>query len=526
MSTNWLANAHPETFWPHHAWPDFAALSKPEKTRALVILPIHGFADHGLGLPLDAEEAVGSAILRRAAEIATASGATLLVLPPLRFGLAPYPSAHFGIDAETACEQMREIVRSVKASGFGKIVFFNTSPWNEELVATVALDTRVEFGLENHIVNLSKLGMSFHPAAPREARANAQAAAALALGLTAKEVRANVKKSAKLAKPDIRDADFRPGNFQRPQPLAPDETLDAANILKMASIQFARALAGSAGSLPAIDIAYCGQAARAPSFPRSCRSHYLPALTAAELAALPNKRRALVIIPTGAIEQHGPHLPVGVDAILGQAWLAHALPKLLAKTPRAAKRVFIAPPITFGKSNEHDGFPGTITISAKTLRRVLLALAAHLRALGFRAIAVLNTHGGNSPTIVHTLREIQTTLNLRAGMLKPPLTPDLSAKEAALGIHAGEWETALMLACAPELVRQDKAVCEYPALPPDGPANSANLAWLTRDISQSGVLGDARAATPEKGTRWLETASEALAVRIGELLGKDNPPFP
>ena len=281
------------------------------------------------------------------------------------------------------------------------------------------------------------------------------------------------------------------------------------------------------------------------NFP-SCRPHYLPALTAAELASLPNKHRALVIIPAGAIEQHGPHLPVGVDAILAQAWLASVLPKLSA---RAAKRVFVAPPITFGKSNEHDGFPGTVTISARTLRRVLLALAAELRAMGFRNIAVLNTHGGNSPVIVHTLREIQTTLGMRAAMLRPEVglakalyvahsPPDFTppsgagdarsacpfgaalqnALEVKNDIHAGEWETSLMLACAPGLVRMDKAVCENTAVLEKMEEAGARQAWMTRDISESGVMGDARLATADKGKFWMEVASSDMAGRIEVLL--------
>ncbi|MDR2674225.1 MAG: creatininase family protein [Opitutaceae bacterium] len=255
-------------------------------------------------------------------------------------------------------------------------------------------------------------------------------------------------------------------------------------------------------------------------FAAPIRAHYLPAFTQARLDALPDKARALVIVPVGAVEQHGRHLPVGVDAILGQAWLNHALPRLPAA---AAARVFVAPPLTFGKSNEHAGFPGTVSLTAGTLRRLLLALAAHLRGLGFRHLAVLNTHGGNSPVVVYTLREIQTALGLRAGMLAPPRAAELSAQEAANGFHAGEWETALMLACAGRLVRMGLAVREHPArvddpgeLRPGGAP--AVFAWLTRELSVSGVMGDATAATVKKGVRWLEASSAALARRIEELL--------
>ncbi len=93
-----------------------------------------------------------------------------------------------------------------------------------------------------------------------------------------------------------------------------------------------------------------------------------------------------MVIPTGAIEQHGHHLPVGGDAILGQAWLNSALEKVGTQA-----QIWVAPPITYGKSNEHTGFPGTVYISAKTLRRVLLAQARQLKQLGFRNIALLNT---------------------------------------------------------------------------------------------------------------------------------------
>ncbi|WP_334318956.1 creatininase family protein, partial [Termitidicoccus mucosus] len=337
---------------------------------------------------------------------------------------------------------------------------------------------------------------------------------------------------------DVRDLAFRPGNFRQPAPLPPPVLApDPVALIDSTARHLARLLAEIDAHPPLGADPRAAASHRAPvmlprlpeSYPVSTagsafaapyRARYLPALTQARLDAFADKARALVIIPTGAIEQHGRHLPVGVDAILGQAWLNHALPKL---SPAAAPRVFVAPPVTCGKSNEHAGFPGTVSLSARTLRRLLLALAAHLRGLGFRHIAILNTHGGNSPVIVYTLREIQTVLGLRAGMLGLPRPADLSAQEAANGFHAGEWETALMLACAGKLVRMDRAVREHPAqvddpgeLRPGGAP--AVFAWLTRDISASGVMGDATAATLKKGARWLDESSTALAHRIEELL--------
>jgi creatinine amidohydrolase len=186
--------------------------------------------------------------------------------------------------------------------------------------------------------------------------------------------------------------------------------------------------------------------------------------------------------------------------------------------------VLVAPPITYGKSNEHLGFAGTVTVSAKTLRRLLLALAAQLHALGFRHFAVLNTHGGNSSVLVYTLREIQAAYDdAHAGMLNFPYKPDLSSQEKEYGFHAGEWETSLLLGCAPALVKMERAVCEYPAHLDDPgelrPENAAAIfSWIAADISKSGVMGDATKATREKGAHWLDAASTALARRITELL--------
>jgi creatinine amidohydrolase len=247
------------------------------------------------------------------------------------------------------------------------------------------------------------------------------------------------------------------------------------------------------------------------------RYRYLASLTGDQLAAL-KLDRALAIIPTGSIEQHGPHLPVGVDSILGQAWLTRALPLLPADAP-----VWVAPALTYGKSNEHAGFPGTLSLSAISFRALLLAQARQLAALGFRSIAVFNTHGGNSSTVTMTLREIQTTLGLRAVMLGFNWQPDLSPQEAAYGFHAGEFETSLMLACAPELTRMELASCDYPArlddpglLRPE--AAPATFSWISSDISSRGVMGDATVATREKGEAWFREGSAALAREILRLL--------
>lgn len=508
MPPHWLANAEPATAWAHQTWSELSA--RPDKTRTLIVLPVHGFADHGLGLPLDAEETVGSAVLR-AAISAAGQQSQVLVLPPLRFGAAPYPHTRFGVDPETALDSLNEIIASVKASGFSRVLFFNTSPWNAELVATAALDARTALDLRTYVIGTGGIGLGFHPSDVNRVRT--QAVAVRLLGRMPPP---------STARADVRDADFRPGNFMQPTPVAPDPSLDGERLFSEAAL----VLAGLLGEVLAHGTPHETTPTHAaaishvtvPPAVTAERARELAVMTSEQLTAIPDKPRALVIIPTCAIEQHGHHLPLGTDAMLSQLWLAHALPRLAADAP-----VFVAPPLTYGKSNEHLGFAGTITISARTLRRQLLALASELKTQGFRQIAVLNSHGGNSATIVATLREIQTTFGLRAGMLSGYYRPGQAPQEAAFGFHAGEWETSLMLAGAPECVHMDRAVCEYPAridapgtLRPEGSA--AVFAWKAADLSQSGVMGDATLATAEKGARWLDEASSALARKIEDLL--------
>jgi creatinine amidohydrolase len=248
----------------------------------------------------------------------------------------------------------------------------------------------------------------------------------------------------------------------------------------------------------------------------SYRDRYLPAMTPRRIAALPDKVWAPVILATGAIEQHGPHLPVAVDALMGQVWLSLAIARL-----RAEDSCYVAPPITIGKSNEHTGFPGTLMISRDTLRSQILAVARQVHAWGFRSLAVINTHGGNVPVIIPTLREVRALYGLRAGVLQSRPVPGISEQEATFGIHAGEVETSWMLAAAGQHCDFPKAVCEYPARLGDPGevrpvAAPALVAWASRDISKSGVMGDAAAATAEKGTRWLEIGAAGYAEAIAE----------
>lgn len=244
-----------------------------------------------------------------------------------------------------------------------------------------------------------------------------------------------------------------------------------------------------------------------------------------QVDALP-RDSTLLVLPTAAIEQHGHHLPLATDTLLNNLMLGHALLKL----PRDLS-VYALPPMHYGKSNEHVGFPGTLSVSASTFMAVLRDLGASLAKAGFQKLVLYNTHGGNTALVDVMARDLRAEFGLRTFALHGSggiSFEGLSAQERAYGFHAGEVETALLLASMPELVDQSVYTVTYIAdvanpellLPENAPAT---FAWLTRDISPSGVMGDPRPATAENGARWLEQAATRLAAALQAMVLYSNP---
>jgi creatinine amidohydrolase len=155
-----LCVADDATFWPWLSSPRIGSWLKPEGT--VVVLPIAGMADWGLGHPLDSEETALLHILRDACRH-VADDRKPLVVPPLRFTFGAEPSCAFSVDQPTAHALIAEVAVSVAAAGFRKIVLFNSSPWGEELCGAAARDLRVSRGLHMFQIHLSALGLDFHP---------------------------------------------------------------------------------------------------------------------------------------------------------------------------------------------------------------------------------------------------------------------------------------------------------------------------------------------------------------------------
>ncbi|WP_198529903.1 creatininase family protein, partial [Geminisphaera colitermitum] len=154
----------PPPGWAQLPTTAFAALAA--QPGALAILPVYDHADHGLGLPLNAGEVLGSALLSAALRATNVQPSAVSVLPPLRFGPAPYPSTFFGVDADTALQLVNELARGVRRAGFERLLIFSTGPWHREWLNAAALDIRVATGLRVFRLHLSALELDFHPAAP------------------------------------------------------------------------------------------------------------------------------------------------------------------------------------------------------------------------------------------------------------------------------------------------------------------------------------------------------------------------
>jgi creatinine amidohydrolase len=239
-------------------------------------------------------------------------------------------------------------------------------------------------------------------------------------------------------------------------------------------------------------------------------------LTWKQVDALP-RATTLLVLPTAAIEQHGHHLPLATDTLINNLLLGKALERLPAELP-----VFALPPVCYGKSNEHIGFPGTLSVSAQTFMAVVRDIGASIAASGFNKVVLYNTHGGNTSLVDVLARDLRAEFGLRTFSLfgsGGAAFEGVSPQERAYGFHAGEIETAFLLHGTPELVHVDEYTSNYIAridepelLKPEGSA--ANFAWLTRDIAPSGVMGDPSAARAENGERWTDEA----AARIAEIL--------
>jgi creatinine amidohydrolase len=240
---------------------------------------------------------------------------------------------------------------------------------------------------------------------------------------------------------------------------------------------------------------------------------HLDRMTWAEVKEEIQKGRDTVVVPFGSTEQHGKHMPLGTDAILGDV-IGWGLAKRLG--------AFLAPTVRFGCSEHHLAFTGTISLGEQTFRSIVTDVVASLSVHGFQRIVLLPTHGGNFKPLAKAMAKIEPVKGVRilAFTNLEGYTNAMFESSRAFGVdaaksgaHSGEWETSVMLALRPELVKMDWAaegfigeLSEIMSKVFDGIQN----------LDQNGVLGDPRPAKAEAGKKYLEDIIEFLYLWVGK----------
>jgi creatinine amidohydrolase len=237
----------------------------------------------------------------------------------------------------------------------------------------------------------------------------------------------------------------------------------------------------------------------------------------------PGREQWIAVLPLAATEQHGPHLPVGTDVMIGQAYLARLRELLPENIP-----VTFLPLQPVGVSTEHIHYPGTLTLPTDTALRSWMALGEGVARAGLRKLVMVTSHGGNSAAMSLVAQDLRAQCGLftvttgwsRFG------APDglFSAEELRHGIHGGAVETSIMLARYPHLVRNEAIADFRPAsvaMEKDfrwlSAQRPASFAWQAQDLHHSGAAGDATQASADKGERLLDHGARAFCELLSDV---------
>jgi creatinine amidohydrolase len=233
--------------------------------------------------------------------------------------------------------------------------------------------------------------------------------------------------------------------------------------------------------------------------------------------------RWIAVLPLAATEQHGPHLPVGTDVMIAQAYLARVRELLAPSIPAT-----FLPLQPVGISTEHIDYPGTLTLPTEVALQSWMALGTSVARAGVKKLVMVTSHGGNSAAmslVAQDLRARYGLLVVSTGWARFGAPEGLfSAEELRHGIHGGAVETSIMLARYPEQVRVEAIADFRPAsiamekdyrwLTAHRPAP---FAWQAQDIHPSGAAGDAAQASAEKGHQLLDYGAAAFCELLADV---------
>lgn len=227
-----------------------------------------------------------------------------------------------------------------------------------------------------------------------------------------------------------------------------------------------------------------------------------------------------LVLPVGAIEQHGPHLPFNTDLVIATACADAVVERVGEELD-----LWLLEPLAFTKSNEHAGTPGTIWLGPETLLRVLDDIGRSVAATPVKRLAFLNGHGGNSSLLNVACRELRLNHGLQTFLLHPSVPPDQGGpsteEELGMGIHGGVGETSLMLHLRPELVRMDLASRNVPEHLAKNDhvkfGGTVSFGWLAKDFGPDGHIGDPTGASAERGAASFDAAVSTLSAAFAEV---------
>ena len=233
---------------------------------------------------------------------------------------------------------------------------------------------------------------------------------------------------------------------------------------------------------------------------------------------------SVIVQPIGAVEQHGPHLPLAVDHVI-----AHEAAAALVAEHGDTCDLWLLPTLSVSKSNEHAWSPGTLWLSAETLLAVLRDIGRCVASTRAQRLVFLNGHGGNSALLNVACREIRLAYGLMTFLVHPFVPADHGGAspeaELGMGIHGGHRETSVFMHLRPHLVHLERAKRAVP----DGLASNrhvrfgglASFGWLSNDFGPDGHIGDPTGANEEEGKLLFETAIALLGEQMAEIAAFD-----